>query len=252
MVYLPHMERELCRRALPSCIDGQWLMIANTSYYYGLLANLRLQLSLTSIRYRRNNIYSFNQLVGRAYGQTQEARSETAGTQAHRHPQPVPGCRLRRFVSREPVLRPQRPAASALRDAATPPRRRPFNRRCSGSIRRLSPNFLSGTSGFRTCWPDGSDAQATRPAGRSQAFRRSNRACAELEAFLAGANHYRMRQGDQREVRDRRSPSQPRTGAAGQKKTPQVEGRFLCRLVPARPTSYCANEWRSEERRVGK
>ena len=244
MVIMPHVEKELCRTG-QVCWASTGKVFPTKTLYYLLIFNVRfLRYRLTSIRHRRNKTYSCK-LLKRAHGQTQEVRTETAGTSAHRHSQPLRRGHLRRLVSRAPVLRPQRPAPSALRDAATPSRRGPVHRRGGRRFRRLSPNLLSGPSGFRTCRPDRPNAPTTRSQARSQTFRGGHRACPELEARLTWSHYQRMRQGDQREVRYHRAPSQSRTSAAGQKKTPPVERRFHYRLMPARPTSYCANEWLS-------
>lgn len=244
MIILPHVERELCRNCGVGRTRDKHYSSAK-ALDSGRLFNIRcIRFCLTRTGHRRNKTYRC-ELLRRAYGQTQEVRPETAGTPAHRHSQPQLCGHLRRIVSREPVLRPQRPATSALRDAATPSRRGPVHRRGGRRVRRLSPNLLSGPDGFRTCRPDRAVAQTARPQARSQAFRGSHRAGAAIENCLTWSNYHRMPQSYQREVRNHRSPSQPRTSAAGQKKTPLVERRFRYRLMPARPTSYCANEWLS-------
>src|SRR5215211_469152 len=190
MIILPHMERELCR----TCQIGRALekrpASAKVLDFYRLFNIWRRRICLTRTGHRRNNTYSCK-LLKRAYGQTQEVRTETAGTPAHRHSQLIRRGHLRCFVSREPVLRPQRPSTSTLRDAATPSRRGPVHRRGGRSVRRLSPNLLSGPDGFRTCRPDRFDAPTARPQGRSQAFRGGHRACPELEARLTWSNYQR-------------------------------------------------------------
>jgi len=240
MVISPHMERELCRTSMIGKVKDRRVLFTIIAYFFAMLKDLRLRLSLTSIFHRRNNIYS--RFEGKAYGQTQKAHAETAGTQAHRHPQSSPEHDLRPFVSRQPVLRSPRSAASTLRDVATSPHGGRFSRRGGLSIRSLSPNFLSGPSSIRSCWPDRTGAQTTRPKRRSQTLCRSNRACPELEAFGTGHNDDRMRQGDQGGVRTQHSSAHSRTSTKVQKKTPPGERRFPFQVVPARHTRDCVNE----------
>src|SRR5580704_9651875 len=76
---------------------------------------------------RHNNTYTIR--TEKSNGQTEEARSEAAGTQTYRHAQPSSRRGLRRPFPRESVLRFQRPAAGALRDAASSLRGRRFCRR---------------------------------------------------------------------------------------------------------------------------
>src|SRR5215469_10126528 len=128
--------------------------------YYGVVQSItRVRLPLTNAYYRHNNTYL--RLAGRSYGPTQKAPSKTAGTQTHRYPPPSPRRGLRHFVPPQSLLRPQRPAASALRDATTPPGGWRFYRRCLCDLRRLSPHLLSGTNRIPTQWPE---CDVCRPA----------------------------------------------------------------------------------------
>src|SRR2546428_1631859 len=76
---------------------------------------------------RHMGIIILTYLTEESHGERPQDRSETAGTQAHRHAEPIPDRRHRHFVSRESVFRLQRPSASSLRDAAAPPRGRQFH-----------------------------------------------------------------------------------------------------------------------------
>ena len=217
MINLPHMEEELRRMIL----DNRKSIRHYISRYCGISCenparSPRARLSLTRMYMRRNTTYIDG--VAGSHGQTQKARSKSARTQTYWHPQPSSRRRLRCFVPRKSVLRLQRPAASALRDAAAPPCGRSFCRRCLLGVRSLSSNFLSGASHVRTWRSDGPGAQTARPQGRVQAVRRGNRARSGLEDFLAWPNHHRMHPGHKREVRDLHSSPQPGAGDGGQKK----------------------------------
>src|SRR2546428_4993546 len=128
MIISPYMEEELRRRGL-ACKPGNADTMAVKSLYNCFIPyRSSARLSLTGAHGRHNTTYI--RLVGSSHGETQKARSKTGGAQTHRHPQPSPHRCLRQSVPRESVLRLQRPAASALRDAAPSPRGRRFYRRC--------------------------------------------------------------------------------------------------------------------------
>ena len=153
--------------------------------------------------------------------QTQKARSKTSRAQKYRYPQPSSCGRLRHLVPRESLLRFQRPAASALRDAATPPGGWGFCRGNRLGVWSFPPNFLSGGSCIRKGRPDGSGSQAARPQGGTQAVRPGDRTRADIEVFFSRPDHRRMHPSRAGEVRDYRSSPQPGTGDGGQKKTAQ-------------------------------
>src|SRR5713226_2751256 len=224
MIISPHLEGELRRMGLVCKPSNADVVTVNSLYICFGPCRSSARLSLTGASVRHNITYI--QFVGRSHGQTQKARSKTAGAQAHRYPQPSPHRCLRQSVPRESVLRLQRPAASALRDAAPSPRGRRFHRRCLFDVRSLAPDLLSGTNGIRAQWPDWPATQTARSQGRAQAIRPGNRARPELEDFRTQLDHRRMRQGRRGEVRYHRSSSQPGTGAGGQKKTPPAHLRF--------------------------
>ena len=100
--------------------------------------------------------------------------------------------------ARRALLRLQRPAASALRDAATPPRRWRFCRRSRLDILNFPSNLLSSGNCIRTRRPDGPASQAARPQARTQTVRRSSRAPPEVEVFLSRPDHCRMHQAVQK------------------------------------------------------
>src|SRR5438128_558995 len=104
-------------------------------------------LQLTPIAYGHNNTYIY--LAEEQHDERPQDQSETAGTQTHRHPEPARDYRNRHFVSRESVLRLQRPPASSLRDAAAPPSGRQFHSRCGHGLWSLSANLLSSANCIR-------------------------------------------------------------------------------------------------------
>src|SRR5260370_1822470 len=224
MIISPHMEEEIRRMALARKSTNADI-IAILLLYYCLFPSRRWsRLSLTCVYMRRNNTYI--QFARKMHGQTQKARSKTAGTQTHRHPQPSPRRRFRHFVPGESVLRLQTPASSALRDAPAPPRRRRSCRRGLLAIRNLSPHLLSGPNRIRKWWPDGLAAQAAGPKATAQAVRRNSRVRPELEDFLSWLDYRRVHQDCRESIRHHRSSPQPGTGDGRQKKTPQVELRL--------------------------
>jgi len=213
----PHMIREIRRTDLAG---RRTRLDERTSLFliYAILQSIaRALLSLTSAFYRHNNHYI--RFAGKSYGQTQKARSKTAGTQTHRYSPPSPRRGLRHFVPPESLLRPQRPAASALRDAAAPPCGRRFYRRCFCDVRRLSPHLLSGSGCIPASWPERPATETPRAQTRAQAVRRGHRVCADLASCRGRLDHRRLCPSRSGKVRDHGAPPQSGAGVGEQKKT---------------------------------
>jgi hypothetical protein len=209
----PHMTRGLCRTALTSKAPTSNNICINTGFERVVKG---VVLFLTELGMRHNIIYINN--AGRSHGQTQKSRPKASRTQKHWYPQPSPRSRLRHIVPRESLLRFQRPPASALRDAATPPGGWVFCRGSRLGVWSLPSNLLSGGSGIRKGRTDGSGSQAARPQGGTQTVRPSDRTRADAEVFLSRPDHRRVHPSRAGEVRRDRSSPQPRTGDGGQKK----------------------------------
>src|SRR5208283_3371038 len=193
MIISPHMEEELCRAVLVYKLVtlGNSSSLSNNQAYYQV-DTLR-DSWLTNWNVRHNNTYIWRRR--RFDGQTQEARSEAAGTQTHRHPQPSSRLGLRRLVPRGPLLRFQGPATSALRDVAAPPRGGRFCGWCGLHVRSLSPNLLSGTNRFREQGTDRPGTETAWPQGRTQAVLHHPRARPDPEGFYPRTHYHRLRQG---------------------------------------------------------
>jgi len=213
----PHMIREIRRIDLPGPRTHSDEMTSIFLFYCLIQSITRSRLSLTNALNRHNNIYIW--LARRSYGQTQKSRSKTARTQTHRYPPPSPGRGLRHFVPPESVLRPQRPAASALRDAAAPPCGRRFYRRCLCDVRCLSPHLLSGSGCIPASWPERPATETPRAQTRAQAVRRGHRVCADLASCRGRLDHRRLCPSRSGKVRDQGAPPQSGAGVGEQKKT---------------------------------
>jgi transposase len=87
MIISPHMEGEIRRMALVRKSINADIIAILLLYYCLFPSRCWSRLSLTCVHMRRNNTYI--QFARRVHGQTQKARSKTAGTQTHRHPHPA-------------------------------------------------------------------------------------------------------------------------------------------------------------------
>ena len=96
-------------------------------------------------RMRHNNIYIKSE---RPDGQTEKARSENAGVEANRHPQPATRCGFRHAVQRKSILRSQGSSSGPLRDAAPTQRGGSLDCRCGFPVWRFTPHGVSGPGCF--------------------------------------------------------------------------------------------------------
>src|SRR5262249_44382079 len=109
--------------------------------YYALSA---LGIRLTAIMLWRYSPYSL--LQGTIYAETPQNRLEGNCAQRRRGAQPSSGIDLGSAVQRKCFLRPERPGASTLRNAASPSHRRPLSCCRGGSLWGFAADFLPGAN----------------------------------------------------------------------------------------------------------
>src|SRR5262249_51664916 len=187
----------------------------------GYIARFILKVCLTASILWHYSLYTL--FRERTYAETPQNRPKGDCAQARRGAQPSSGIDLGSAVQGTWFLRPKRFGASALRDVATPARRRAIGScRCRG-LWGFATDFLSSTKRIRQIRSDGPATQTARAEGGTQTIGTSDRLHSRDEKIAARHHHSRMSADHQRAFRHHISSSQSRAGAGAEKKRQGVD-----------------------------
>ncbi len=214
------------RRTLPHREEGERAPFStdriirqkNKQTYSALLQPSRRGLRhfcLTTLHMRRNTIYTTERLDA----QTEKARSEKAGAETNRHPQPSTLFSFRHAVQRKSILRSQGSSPGPLRDAAPTQRGASLDCRCGFPLWSFTPHGVSGSDCLPAGGPERLASQASWAQERAQAFFRSHRVCADAARWRTRLDDCRLCSGRSRKVWHCGPPPESRAGVVGQKKT---------------------------------
>jgi hypothetical protein len=184
----------------------------------GLSSRAFLPLRFCLTFHMRHNYYYAPERY--SHGETQSARAKDRRAETDGHAQSPCGNRDRSPVPTEPLLRPPRPSAGPLRDAATAQRRTDVDPRCGGCFWGLATHVLSGPSVFPTMGTGGPIAGSAGAPGWAQADRRSSGLRGQFAGVGPQAHHRAVRQSCSRTFGHNHPQTQPgASSGSAQKKT---------------------------------